>query len=285
MTCPTCINLQLVTAEGASSAVARPCPQCVGTCSVCRGSGYVLRRQEGGYTVAVACDCRAIRHRAELFNGAAIPGRFHNASLFNFEERVEDHHAITEYLDGWQREFQPGAEGILFVGPTGIGKTHLMAALVRHVTLIRGIPARFVDFFQLLARIREAYSAGRSEMDLLGPLLQTPLLAIDELGKGRAGDWDRGVLDQLISHRYNQQLTTLFTTNYPLQAGSAERGLKDRLILRSPEDLEKLLGTPPLEERIGIRVYSRIREMCRPVILQGADDIRLTQYALEPVGE
>ncbi|MBM4318382.1 MAG: ATP-binding protein [Deltaproteobacteria bacterium] len=285
MTCPICINIQLVTEESRAGARARPCPRCSGSCAACRGIGYVLQQRDDGYTVAAPCPCRAITRRAERFNAAGLPGRFHNASLFNFEERVDDHHAIVEYLDGWQREFLPGSEGILFTGPTGIGKTHLMAALVRHMTLIRGISARFVDFFQLLGRIREAYSAGRSEMDLLGPLMQTPLLAIDELGKGRAGDWERGVLDQLISHRYNQELTTLFTTNYPLQASPAERSVQERMIIRSPEELEKLLGTPPLEERIGIRVYGRIREMCRPVTLRGAEDIRTTQYALEPVGE
>lgn len=284
MTCPTCLDLQLVTADSPGGARAVVCPRCVGECRSCRGSGFLLQQREGGYSAAVPCSCRAVHRRADLFNAAGLPGRFHNASLFNFEERVEDHHAIVDYLDGWLRDFRPGVEGILFLGPVGVGKTHLMAALVRQITLVRGIAARFVDFFQLLARVREAYSNDRSEMDLLRPLLDTPLLAIDELGKGKAGDWERGVLDQLISHRYNQELTTLFTSNYPLQAGAAERSMQDRLILRSPEDLEKLIGSPSLEERVGVRIHSRIREMCRPVLLQGADDIRVTQYALGPIG-
>ncbi|MDY0058611.1 MAG: ATP-binding protein [Myxococcota bacterium] len=283
MTCPLCLDFQLVTTDTPQGARAEPCPRCVGVCGSCQGSGYVLRRSPDGYTDLVPCSCRKVGRRADLYNAAGLPGRFHRAKLFNFEERVEDHAAILEYLDGWAREFRPGIEGILFFGPTGIGKTHLMAALVRHVTLVLSSPARFVDFFQLLARIREAYSTGRSEMALLGPLLDTPLLAIDELGKGKAGDWERGVLDQLISHRYNNQLTTLFTTNHPLEPDPAEKSLGGRLVLRSPEDLEKVLGTPPLEERVGVRIYSRIREMCRPIALRGADDIRTSVLARPPL--
>ncbi len=289
MKCPTCLGRQLVTAEGPTHAVARRCPRCTPECSLCGGRGYRYARDESGYTFARPCGCQKLERKLQRFNAARIPGRYHNASLFNFQERVDRHHDIVDYLDTWQRQFRPGVEGILLLGATGTGKTHLACALVRHVALQLGVAARFVDFFRLLADIREAYSNHSSEMALLGPLMNVPLLAIDELGKGKSGEWERGVLDQLISHRYNEQRTTVFTTNHLLGAEGPEPAgpavLPDRLVWDRPEDLARLQPKPLLEERVGVRIFSRIREMCRPVILRGADDIRVSQWALDPLGD
>lgn len=289
MKCPSCLGRQLVTAEGDTHAVASRCPRCTPECGECGGRGYLYHRDERGYSFARPCGCQALEGRLQRFNAARIPGRYHNSTLFNFHERVDRHHDIVDYLDTWQRQFRPGVEGILLIGATGTGKTHLACALLHHVAVELGVGARFVDFFRLLADIRAAYSAGRSEMALLGPLMDVPLLAIDELGKGKSGEWERNVLDQLISHRYNEQRTTLFTTNHLLRPEGPEpvgpAVLPDRLVWDRPEDLARMQPIPLLDERVGVRIFSRIREMCRPVLLQGAEDIRVSRWALQPVGD
>ena len=57
-------------------------------------------------------------------------------------------------------------------------------------------------------------------MEVLRPLLHVPVLAIDELGKERGTDWERSMLDELISRRFNSGLATLFATNYFLEERS-----------------------------------------------------------------
>ena len=76
-----------------------------------------------------------------------------------------------------------------------------------------------------------------------------PVLAVDELGKNRGTDWETGVLDELISKRYNANRTTLFTTNLT-PVGQARDSLRDR---------------------VGERIYSRIVEMCSFELLEGED--------------
>ena len=46
--------------------------------------------------------------------------------------------------------------GLLFVGPTGVGKTHLAVAVVRELALRKGVECLFCDFRELLKEIREA---------------------------------------------------------------------------------------------------------------------------------
>jgi DNA replication protein DnaC len=55
----------------------------------------------------------------------------------------------------------------------------------------------------------------------------------------------------VINTRYNEKKFTVFTTNY----------LDDR-----PNDREETL-----EDRIGVRVRSRLYEMCRTVLMDGRD--------------
>ena len=89
------------------------------------------------------------------------------------------------------------------------------------------------------------------------PLVTLPVLVIDELGKGRGSEWELGVLDELISKRYNAHRTTLFTTNYGLES--------------SAKSTEASKGFESLQERVGSRIYSRLIEMCKPIRISGRD--------------
>jgi DNA replication protein DnaC len=74
---------------------------------------------------------------------------------------------------------------------------------------------------------------------------------LDELGASKPTDWVRDTMMQIIGTRYNDRKLTVFTTNY----------LDAR---RQPTD-------ETLEDRIGVRLRSRLFEMCRTVQVDGDD--------------
>ena len=113
--------------------------------------------------------------------------------------------------------------------------------------------ARFVEFGHLLTELRNCFKEPGRARDVIQPLVDISVLVIDELGKGRGSDWELSVLDDLISKRYNAERTTILTTNYPVEAKISFEG----------QDV--------LSERVGMRIYSRLMEMCQPVRLVGAD--------------
>ena len=88
-------------------------------------------------------------------------------------------------------------------GPVGRGKTHLMVGLLRELVFRHGVEVRFIEFSRLLSILREGYSSGRSDAGVLSELAAVPVLAIDELGKGRLTDWELAIIDEVISRRYN----------------------------------------------------------------------------------
>jgi len=155
----------------------------------------------------------------------------------------------------FSREYEPGSKGLLFHGSVGTGKTFISVAILRYLIVNRGVKAKFMEFMHLLSDLRQTFGDRNQADNLMQPLVDIPVLVIDELGKGRGSDWELSVLDELISKRYNAQKTTLFTTNYSIELPQPGASM----------DSETLV------DRVGMRIYSRLMEMCEPVRISGVD--------------
>jgi DNA replication protein DnaC len=178
--------------------------------------------------------------------------------------------------EDFARKFRKDAptKGFLLYGRPGAGKTHLLVAALRYLALEKGVGGRYVEFMLLLSDIRAGFDANRGHMEILRPLLHVPVLAIDELGKERGTEWERSMLDELISRRFNSGLATLFATNYFLEEKESpvrhEPGMRNT---RSP-DFAREAEAMTLPRRVGDRIYSRLNEMCSFVKLDPGHDLR-----------
>lgn len=233
---------------------ATPC-DCGHPCDTCGDTGYLHNIDERGYSQVKPCRRELLDRRATWLTDAHLPGRYLEATLQTFQPRNRKLQHARSQAFRFASGFEPGIPGLLWYGGCGTGKTHLMVAVLRYLIVRRGVRARFVEFVHLLADLRATFDGGGVSMaDLMTPLAQVPVLAIDELGKGRGSEWEQQVIDELVTRRYNARRTTLFTTNY-YPEGAAKGDL------------------PSLADRLGERVYSRLREMCLPAALSG-DDFR-----------
>lgn len=112
---------------------------------------------------------------------------------------------------------EPGG-WLVFCGPSGCGKTHLAAAIVNGA-IEMGHATLFVVVPDLLDHLRAAYSPG-SELpydELFEQVRNAPLVVLDDLGAHSATPWAQEKLFQLINHRYNHRLPTVFTTSRPVE--------------------------------------------------------------------
>ena len=269
MGCQVCEGERVAFRAGELTVAAEVC-ECVQTCPECEGTGWRVR---GGSSSV--CVCQRLVGRVRLLNDSALPARYWDSRLDNFVRRVDRHDRHLGFLRTWIDGFSPRNKGLLFVGPVGLGKTHLAIAVIRKLMLERGVAARFVEWLDLLSQVRATYGAMGRERDVLQPLVEAPVLVVDELGKGKKGsEWELGVLDQLIGARYNRQAPTIFTTNYPLQElpSGGQEGLAD---LSTMERLREYMGEPSLREKVGNRIFSRVMGMSTPLELHGAPDYRV----------
>ena len=213
-------------------------------CEDCFGTGTKVDPVKG----AMPCPCRKTDRFRKLLAAARIPRRYEKCSFGNFVSAPGTSQGDAVYhAHKFADQYPAVSRGLLFIGPAGVGKTHLAVSILRHL-IDKGFAGLFYEFGSLLKEIQDSYNpiSKSSELKVLAPVFQADVLVLDELGATVPTEWVRDTMYQIINKRYNDNKLTIFTTNY--------------------QDKNK-----ELEERITYRLRSRLFEMCTNVVIDGED--------------
>lgn len=141
-------------------------------------------------------------------------------------------------------DFVGKAENIVFIGPTGVGKTGLATSLLLKA-LQNGYRSLFVKAQDLFD---EMYSslADRSSRKLVNHLARIDVLAIDEMGYLNLKPEQTNIFFKLMEERHHRR-PTIITTNLQY------------------DEWHGFLGNKPLVDAL----LSRVRERCHTVKIEG----------------
>src|ERR1043165_1889717 len=183
------------------------------TCQYCFGTGMEVVAGRG----ARRCRCRTQNIQSKLLEAACIPRRHQESSFSSYQPAKGNSSQLMAltFSHHLAREYPAVDRGLVFMGPVGVGKTHLSVAILR--TLIeKGVQSLFYEFGSLLKEIQNSYNpiSQTSELKVLSPVFEAEVLVLDELGASKPTDWVRDTMMQIINTRYNDRKLTIFTTNY-----------------------------------------------------------------------
>jgi DNA replication protein DnaC len=240
-------------------------------CSVCGGTGWKIV-ERAGLSGAEPCVCAAASRGRSIKEASGIPPNYENATLDNFQIPQDNPTArlglgtVLMQVKSFVREFPTGDKpGLLLVGETGTGKTHLAVAALKAL-LDKGHEGIFFDYQNLLDRIRSGYdrSSGTSDQEAYRSALETDILLLDDLGSHRVTDWVEDIVTSIITYRCNHRKPLIATTNVP-----------DENLMEYKDAGGVVVSRKTLAEVIGTRARSRLHEMCRVVKMPAVDDYRL----------
>jgi DNA replication protein DnaC len=110
--------------------------------------------------------------------------------------------------------FVARAENIILLGPSGVGKTHLAIAL-GIIAANNSIKTRFISASDLVLQLENAKRQDRLDKYLGNYIINIPLMIIDEIGYLPLNQIQSNLFFQVISKRYDKNLSTIFTSNLP----------------------------------------------------------------------
>lgn len=164
-----------------------------------------------------------------------------------------------QYVENW-KDMQQCNIGYVLMGPVGTGKS-FFAGCVANRLMEQGIPVMMTNFSRILNELTKPYA---DKNEFISHLVSYPLLIIDDLGIERNSEFALEMIYNIIDRRYCIKKPLIVTTNLSYQD-----------MTRADLDMDHQ------------RIYSRLMEMCLPIIYQGQDqrlheqDIKLEWLKLQ----
>ena len=127
---------------------------------------------------------------------------------FNFPENINK----TEVIDLTTLSFMDKRENIVFIGPPGLGKSHLSVSIGMKACE-KGKSVLFVNAIDLMDELYDAIGLGTLKQKFI-KLSKVDLLILDDVGYLKMDKEKESIFFQLIRQRYEKS-SLIVTTNLP----------------------------------------------------------------------
>lgn len=229
-------------------------------CGKCHSEKECILTKPDGTTKTVHCACKCSvaqhekeaeekrkRDRMQYLDSMRRTG-FPDAEMREWTFAKSDHtdqrneNIARKYVANFNAMREQGT-GLLLCGQVGTGKSFLAAAIANEL-ISQGTPCLMTNFSRIISRISEKFGGDQKYLDDLN---RFDLLIIDDLGAERDTEFTWEKVMNVIDARYRAGLPIIITTNLE------PKDFADNADIRRQ------------------RVFSRLKEMCIPLEVKGAD--------------
>ena len=131
----------------------------------------------------------------------------------------------VNYLKEFE-DFRKNGMGLYICsGTKGSGKTLLASIILNEISKRYAVNTKFVTVLDFIEMTKKGFNDSGGEVKML---YEAAVLVLDDLGVQMSKEWIESSLYQLINHRYNNKLVTIYTSNIRF----TEMKIDDRIIDR-----------------------------------------------------
>jgi DNA replication protein DnaC len=160
--------------------------------------------------LASEMDARQERKRQTLLSFASLPAI---KTLEQYDYAFASGAPRAQINELAALSFIDRAENVVLLGPSGVGKTHIAAALA-YKACMAGIKVRFTTAADLMIQLAVAHAHDKLKAYFARSILAPKLLIIDEIGYLPFGREQANLFFQVIAKRYEQG-SIILTSNLP----------------------------------------------------------------------
>lgn len=174
-----------------------------------------------------------VREQERQLDAIGLRGWLRLATFETFDPTTEKQSDVLEAARKFAATIDPtGRGGLWLLGPPGVGKSHLGAAIAQAVVVQRGLWARMMTSREIVRELRATWrrDAEESEEDVIDRLGSVDLLVLDEVGVGFGSDAEATQLFEVIDRRYQLCRPTVVLSN--LNAPGVKAAIGDRMFDR-----------------------------------------------------
>lgn len=228
-------------------------------CPVCHGTGWELYRPDkrlfedtyGDLDIEPAefakkCSrCNGYIYQSTDRTG--VPEMFSEADMSKFdwgfyEKGITNIKAIiTDYFVNFSKWRSQDKGLYLWSKTPGSGKSFLASCIGKSVMTRHNIRFKFVTATDYIKQVGDSYNRERGAEDQTQIYQDCELLVLDDLGAQMDKDWQRQELFRLVNARQGRNLSTIYTSNFPLDKLNVDDRTKSRIaktsiVIQMPEE-------------------------------------------------
>ncbi len=195
-------------------------------CSLCNDTGY---QKDGKLCICVKKLARKLAYD-DLNSSTPLDkctfGSF-DINLYPEENRMTMQ-KIFDYCKDYANNFNKNSESLMFMGATGLGKTHLSLAIAGIATE-KGAGVIYAPLRNILSRIENEHFSQNSNTTLEN-VCNCDLLIIDDLGTEFSSQFTKSVIFEIINTRLLNSKPVIISTN--LDVRELEKMYTERVVSR-----------------------------------------------------